>query len=305
MIIDDARSILEAVGMPKQQTNEMCCRVLLSLANVSDEKLWHQATDNYMRIHDIITFISSKFDFQYAENSRETIRKQALKPFLTAAIIETNGKVTNSPNFSYRLNTEFLELIKLFGSELWVEELDIYLANHKTLIELYNKRKAVKRIDVMINGQLASLSLGIHNRLQKKILDEFASRFAINSTVLYVGDTQNKYLYRNDEGLKNSGIDFVDSAKLPDIVLHDPDKNWIYFIEAVTSVGPMSPQRVLELRGISESTSCGLIYVTAFMHFSTYKKFANEISWDTEVWIAEMPDHMIHLNGDKFLGPRD
>ena len=28
------------------------------------------------------------------------------------------------------------------------------------------------------------------------------------------------------------------------------------------------------------------------------------INWDTEVWIAELPEHMIHLNGDQFMGPR-
>lgn len=46
------------------------------------------------------------------------------------------------------------------------------------------------------------------------------------------------------------------------------------------------------------------VYVTAFMDFNTFKKFVNEIAWETEVWIAEMPSHMIHFNGDKFLGPK-
>ncbi|MFS2517149.1 MULTISPECIES: BsuBI/PstI family type II restriction endonuclease [Parabacteroides] len=29
-----------------------------------------------------------------------------------------------------------------------------------------------------------------------------------------------------------------------------------------------------------------------------------DIAWETEVWIAENPGHMIHFNGDRFIGPR-
>lgn len=48
----------------------------------------------------------------------------------------------------------------------------------------------------------------------------------------------------------------------------------------------------------------GKIFVTAFLDFKTYKRFAEEFAWETEVWIAEIPEHMIHLNGDRFMGPR-
>ena len=55
---------------------------------------------------------------------------------------------------------------------------------------------------------------------------------------------------------------------------------------------------------MTKNVTAGIIYVTAFQNFQTYKKFANQIAWETEIWIAEQPDHMIHLNGDRFLGPR-
>lgn len=76
------------------------------------------------------------------------------------------------------------------------------------------------------------------------------------------------------------------------------------FIEAVDSVGPMTPERVLDINRMTSNVSCGKIFVTAFLDFKKYKRFSEKIAWDTEVWIAEIPDHMIHLNGDKFLGPR-
>ena len=75
-------------------------------------------------------------------------------------------------------------------------------------------------------------------------------------------------------------------------------------IEAVTSVGPMDAKRILELNELTSNVSSGKIFVTAFLDFKTFKKFSESLAWETEVWIADMPDHMIHLNGDRFMGPR-
>ena len=55
---------------------------------------------------------------------------------------------------------------------------------------------------------------------------------------------------------------------------------------------------------MTTGVTSGKIYVTAFLDFKTFKQFSESLAWETEVWIADMPDHMIHLNGDKFLGPR-
>ena len=91
---------------------------------------------------------------------------------------------------------------------------------------------------------------------------------------------------------------------MPDVVLYCEDKKWLYFIEAVTSVGPMDDKRILEINKLTQGVSCGKIYVTAFLDFKTFKRISESLAWDTEVWIADMPEHMIHLNGDRFLGPR-
>ena len=100
------------------------------------------------------------------------------------------------------------------------------------------------------------------------------------------------------------GFDITLHDKMPDVVLYRADKNWLYFIEAVDSVGPMSPERIIDIQRMTRQVECGKIFGTAFLDFKKYKRFSEQIAWETEVWIAEMPDHMIHLNGDKFLGPR-
>ena len=140
--------------------------------------------------------------------------------------------------------------------------------------------------------------------MQKAIIEDFAPRFAPNSECLYVGDTIKKDLVKNVGKLTELGFEITLHDKMPDVVLYSEDRDWIYFIESVTSVGPMDPKRIEEISEMTKNVKSGKIFVTAFLDFSTYKKFAESLSWETEVWIASMPDHMIHLNGDKFLGPR-
>ena len=162
----------------------------------------------------------------------------------------------------------------------------------------------MQKMPVKINGSEYTFSSGKHNQLQKAIIEEFAPLFAPNSECLYVGDTTNKDLVKNESRLRELGFEITLHDKMPDVVLYREDKNWIYFIEAVTSVGPMDGKRLVELKKLTMNVSAGIIYVTAFLDYKTYKSFLDKLAWDTEVWIADKPDHMVHLNGDRFLGPR-
>ena len=157
---------------------------------------------------------------------------------------------------------------------------------------------------VKINNQEFLFSTGKHNELQKAIIEEFAPRFAPNSVCLYVGDTVEKDLVKNVGKLRELGFEITLHDKMPDVVLYREDKDWIYFIESVTSVGPMDSKRMIEISEMTKNVIAGKIYVTAFQNFGMFKKFSDSLAWETEVWISEMPDHMIHLNGDRFMGPR-
>ncbi len=301
--LDEARDILSALEVPAKQQNGMCCCVLLAMASITDDQCWANATNSWIRIHDVIAFASDNYGITYAENSRETIRKQAMHHFRNAAFIEDNGKATNSPNYRYRLTDEMLNLIQSYGNEVWDSNLSIFLSNHETLISLYASKRTVRKMPVKINGADFTFSPGKHNQLQKAIIEEFAPRFAPNSECLYVGDTIEKDLVKNEDKLRNLGFSITLHDKMPDVVLYSAEKNWLFFIEAVTSVGPMEPKRIKEIEEMTADVIAGKIYVTAFLDFKTFKKFSELLAWETEVWIAETPDHMIHLNGDKFLGP--
>lgn len=301
------KELLKQLEMPVKQQSSICCLTLLSMARLDQQAEWKKATNEWIRIHDVITFISDNYGITYAENSRETFRKQAMHPFRTAALIEDNGIATNSPNYRYRITLEFLNVIRSINENQNIEDnktLKLFLKNHDTLSAIYASKKIIRKMPVKINNQDFTFSPGKHNQLQKAIIEEFAPRFAHNSECLYVGDTIQKDLVKKSEILSALGFDITVHDKMPDIVLFSKEKNWIYFIESVTSVGPMDPKRILEINDMTKNVKAGKIFVTAFLDFATYKKFSAKLAWETEVWIAEMPDHMIHLNGDKFLGPR-
>lgn len=303
------KALLKAIGMPPRQQSDLCALTLLAMAGLRERDPLHSATGEWVRIHDVISFINTHYPpTHYAENSRETIRKQAMHHFRTAAVIEDNGEATNSPNYRYRITPEFLSVLRTLSiredSIQHTKALEAFLGNHQQLREIYASKKRMAKMPLRINGVELSLSPGAHNRLQRAIIEEFAPRFAPGAECLYMGDTTRKDLIRNEERLAGLGFRISLHDKLPDVVLYRPDTDWIYFIEAVDSVGPMSPARIHDIRLMTANASSGKIFITAFLTFGKYRRFASWLAWETEVWIAESPDHMIHLNGDKFLGPR-
>ena len=302
------KQLLEQINMPVKQQSTLCCLTLLAMAKLKKETPCYQATNDWIRIHDVIAFIADNYGVIYAENSRETFRKQAMHPFRTAALIEDNGKATNSPNYRYRITGEFLKVIQdMIENDGCVGEenasLTLFLARHDSLSNLYASKKKMLKMPVKINNHDFTFSPGKHNQLQKAIIEEFAPRFAPGAESLYVGDTIRKDMVKNIEKLSQLGFEITLHDKMPDVVLYREDKHWIYFVESVTSVGPMDPKRIIEIESMTGNVTAGKIYVTAFLDFASFKKFSESLAWETEVWIADMPDHMIHLNGDKFLGP--
>lgn len=302
--IDEARELLKMFGMPKAQQADICCYVLLAMAGIRQDTNWSNAGNEWIRIHDIIQFANANYGSTFAENSRETFRKQALHHFRNAALVEDNGKATNSPNYRYRLTEETLQIVRAFQTSEWQKSVNRFLKYHEKLVDIYASKKKMTMMPVRINGADFQFSTGKHNELQKAIIEEFAPRFAPGSECLYVGDTIEKDLVKNVEKLTELGFEITLHDKMPDVVLYREDKDWIYFVESVTSVGPMDSKRILELTEMTKNVTAGKIFVTAFLDFKTYKRFSESLAWETEVWIAEMPEHMIHLNGDKFLGPR-
>ena len=179
-----------------------------------------------------------------------------------------------------------------------------FKAAHGELARKYQRIRDLVKIPITLpDGTEARLSAGSHNELQRLIIKEFCERFALGAKLIYLGDTADKRLYRDEETLERLHIPELNRDKLPDVVLYDADRAWVFLIEAVTSHGPVSPKRHAELEKMFADCPAERVYVTAFPDFATFKKYAADVAGESEVWIADAPDHMIHVNGDKFLGP--
>ena len=211
----------------------------------------------------------------------------------------------NSPNAHYSISVEALKVIQSYKTRNWKTSAQKFRSH----IEKYQITSQSKREKKLISvktktGLTLKLSPGDHNLLQAAVIEKFALYFAVDSELLYLGDTAKKDLFVEKEKLLSLNIPIDKHSKLPDVVLYDSNKNWIYLIEVVTSHGPMNIKRVFELRKMFKDCNAGLIFVTAFHSFTEFKKYTLDLAWETEVWVEEFPEHMIHFNGDKFLGPR-
>ena len=306
--LEEAKGILSAIGMPRAQTNDRSAYVLLALSSLKENTPWSKAAKPEMRIVDMMKFMHAHYGKEYKPNTRETIRKDTIHQFADAAVAQRNtdsaDRPTNSPNYCYCLTSEMLMLVQSYGSRKWQAQLKHFISEKGTLIEQYKQQRDFVRVPVVVNGQEFHFSAGEHNSLQKAIIEEFAPRFARGAEVLYIGDTETKDLVKNREVLEQLGVEITDHGKLPDIVLYFAEKEWLFFIEAVTSVGPISAKRKLEIEPMTINCKAGRVYVTAFPDNRTFKRFVDQLAWETEVWIADNPDHMIHFNGGMFIGPR-
>lgn len=152
-------------------------------------------------------------------------------------------------------------------------------------------------------GKKINLSPGEHSELIRAIVEDFGPRFAPGSVLVYAGDTGDKWGYFDAALLASLGVDVDSHGKMPDVALHFVEKNWLLLIECVTSHGPVDGKRHAELAKLFAGSTAGLVYVTAFPNRSFMSRYLGEIAWETEVWVADAPSHLIHFNGERFLGP--
>lgn len=301
--LDEVKTLLQELGMPPRLYNAMSVYTLIAMTDMADRDYWSEATNEYIGVNEIILYLKDKELHTYAPNTRESIRKFVIKPWRDLALVEDNGEVTNSGKMKYRIKDEVIGIIRTYGTDEWRTALHYFQIYHPALIRGQAAERTVLNMNVRINGFDYRLSAGAHNRLQKAVAEVFKERFARDAEFIYLGDSTDRELYKNRELLEELGFDITLDI-LPDIVLYDRNRKWIYFIECVTSVGPVSEQRKSDIEAMTVGVDAGNIYITAFPNFATFKKFASDLAWETEVWIADMPTHMIHLNGDRFIGPR-
>ena len=309
-IINEALEILDSVGIPLNSKTERAMEkmAVCFLAVAGVKKDWSKAIENAnFKSRDIIKIVNENFEENISPGSYDDIRRKDLKLLVLADIIINSGvnkrSATNDPTRGYALHPDFKNIIVKYKTTDWKISLKNFNENKPSLAEILSRKRNLEQIPVKLpSGKPLELSLGEHNVLQKEIVEQFLPRFGSDCSVLYIGDTSNKSLHMEIEELKKLNFFELSHDELPDLIAYSKKNNWLYLIEAVHSSGPMSEIRVHQLKKLLKDSKAELIFVTAFLNRAEFRKWVMDVAWETEVWIADNPDHMIHFNGHKFLG---
>jgi len=287
---------------------EMMAMSFLAVCDVNQPGQWSNAktlSQGYaLRSRDIIDYINGHFGEAVSKGSYDDIRRKHLKRPVDAGIIEHSipESSRNDPTRSYALSDEYATIVRSYGSSAWADTAKHFIERKGTQQEAYHQVHNIPIVPITIPGRATlNFSPGPHNKLQKEIVEIFLPHFGFGSEIWYLGDTADKYIIYEKDKLKAIGFFDLDHAELPDVIAYSKDKNLLYLIEAFHSTGCMSIDRYTNLKNLTAECTANRVYITAFSTFDEYKKHAKEIAWETEVWIAEIPTHMIHFNGPKFL----
>ena len=306
---NEALNILGQLGFTKRQQNPRSAWTLLALLGLKPDDPWGAAGNPLVRTTQVMEFIKEHYYHAgYAPNTRESVRKHTIHHFLRASLIVKNpdkpDRPTNSGKTVYRISDRALELLRGYDTDGWDELLADYKAELPAIQKTYEGQRRTGMIPLRLpSGKEIRLSPGGQNTLVEMICTEFVHRFVPDATIPYVGDTAKKFRHRDEQELEKLGVHLDPYGKIPDVILYDPRRNWLFLVEAVSSQGPIDTKRREELQEMCSNSKAGLVYVTAFIDRETMKRFIVEISWKTEVWVAESPDHLIHFDGERFLGP--
>ena len=298
--IDEAIDILKALGLPRGQHNKRSALTLLALLDLKPTGSWSTIKKPLIGITPVMDYIRDHYGHQYAPNTRETIRRQTMHQFVEAGLAIYNPddpqRPVNSPRACYQVSDEAVAAIQRYGREDWKDALDDWLQEQPTLAARWAKHREMQMIEVEINDrQLTYLTPGRHSELIREIIDSFAPRFCPGAEVIYIGDTGAKTGYFESDRLAHLGVVVDQHGKLPDVVLYDRNNDWLLLVESVTSHGPVDAKRHNELAALFAAATTGLVYVTAFPSRTEMSRYLAEISWETEVWCADAPSHLIHF----------
>jgi hypothetical protein len=306
--IKEALKILIDLGVPKGQQNSRTALCLLALLDIKKNSRWAEATNPLIGITPMMDYARKYYQKKYAPNTRETFRRQSMHQLLEGGIARYNPdepeRPVNSPNVVYQISPVALEVVEKFGTAEYAAAVREFKKKVVGLAERYSLEREMKLIPVKIKeGMEIKLSPGEHSQLIKDIIEQFAPRFLRGADLLYVGDTGEKWGYYDQDKAKKLGIFVDEHGKMPDVIFYLSEKRWLVLVESVTSHGPVDSKRHLELIKLFQTSKLGKVFVTVFPNKQLMAKYLAEIAWETEVWVADNSTHMIHFNGERFLGP--
>jgi hypothetical protein len=307
-LVQQASEVLAALGFDKARSNERSALTLLSLLGLRPGDSWVDASRELRGVTPLMNWMAEYFGKRYAPNTRETVRRQTLHQFVDAALAVLNpddpSRAVNSRNNVYQVDALAFELLRHVGTPAWEDRLGLYLDQRPGQQAAYAAAREQAMIPVRLpDGAEVKLTPGGQNLLIRDILEQFCPRWTPGGRVLYVGDAGRNDPIYDVEGFAEDGIELDKHGKLPDLVVNFQSRDWFVLIEAANSHGPIDAKRYAELEVLFAESQAGLVYVSCFTSRAEMRKYLADIAWETEAWCADNPSHLIHFDGERFLGP--
>lgn len=317
-LLAQVETVLEAIDFPiesiKPVWRERTLKVVLAFAELTpgrtlaDAKGWGDADHRLIRSRELIELLNNGWGEAISRGGYDIVRRESVKFLQAAGIVLKNpddpSRAPNSPLTGYALSPEFAKLLRSFGAADWDSELGRFIQRAGSLRAIFRKHREMEMTPVVLpDGVEVQLSPGRHNVLQARVIEEFLPRYMPGCELVYLGDAEDRTLFRNDALAAEVGFFALDHQHLPDIVVFDRRRSWLTIIEAVDASGHLTALRMRELKALLVDARYPQVFVSAFLTYKVFSRFAAELAWETEAWIAEHPTHLIHFDGKRYLGP--
>jgi BsuBI/PstI restriction endonuclease domain/BsuBI/PstI restriction endonuclease HTH domain len=312
-LVNEALDILASLGVPLDETARRLERIALAFLAVADVKRsedWAIAKSLSspwsLTTREIIDYLNAHFGERISSGSYDDVRRKDLRLAVHAGVVIPDQPDTarNNPRRAYALADEYADAVRTYGAANFEEAVGLAIAGRQTLADRWAADRMIARIPIEVApGVELSFGPGDHNFLIKATIMEFLPVFGHKSEVLYVGDAEDRDLHIDRDRLRELGVFELDHGELPDVLAYSESENWLFVIEAVHSFGPISSVRRERLKVLLHRCTAGVVFVTAFADRLSFRRWVRDIAWQTEVWIASEPAHLIHFDGERFLGP--
>ncbi|MGY1895030.1 BsuBI/PstI family type II restriction endonuclease [Nocardia gipuzkoensis] len=304
--IADARRILQMMGLDKERSNERSALTLLALARVGPQSKWSLAERVLIGTRGMIEWFRLEYAKDYQANSRETLRRSTIHQFLGAGIVISNPddphRSVTSPKWCYQLDASVHALLTTYEQDGFADRAKRYLAERQpTRAANVDAGEVIRKPVTLPNGVRVASGEGGHRGLVAETLTEFCGRFTPGGSVFYIGDGDVEWTYFDRTGFDAWGISKQSYRRLPAIVVYMKEKRWLILVEVCSSHGAIDDGRRQELANLFSGVAVSLFFVSAFHSRADFRRHVNNIAWNTEVWCADDPSHLISFGGGRSL----
>lgn len=308
ILVEQASNILADLGMDKERYNERSAMTLLALAHLGANDDWVNTTGDMYTMRQLMDWMRDELEQDYAPNSREAIRRFTLHQFAAGGLVEQNAdqpdRPINSPKWNYRLNPGLLPVLRAVGTNGYDNALETFLGSIETWKQKQDEIREMNKVPVELpDGTGVMLSSGGQNVLIKGMVEEFCPRYAPGGQVLFIDDTDHTHRTKQETLMASIGIEMPERGKAPDLIVWMEDRQWLFLMEACSTHGPIDVIRKRELLELFAPQKDNIVFVSCFPNRSVMRQYLADLAWETEAWCASDPDHIIHLDGERFIGP--